>query len=76
MKAATGELNLTVITIVAIGAVIAFFTAVLWPQISKQISDSWNDETNYSGRDTGSAGMIIAPTGIAMTCGNYTISVK
>ena len=30
MKAATGELNLTLITILALGAVLSFF-CVLWP---------------------------------------------
>ena len=43
MKAATGELNLTVITIVAIAAVIGFFSYVLWPNISKSINEQWNN---------------------------------
>ena len=42
MKAATGELNLTVITIVAIARVIGFFTAILWPQIKDSINAQWN----------------------------------
>jgi nitrogen fixation-related uncharacterized protein len=42
MKAATGELNLTVITIVAIGLVAGLFYAFLWPNIKKQIEDNWN----------------------------------
>lgn len=42
MKAATGELNLTVITIVAIALVIGFFTAVLWPNIKESINAQWN----------------------------------
>ncbi|MBR2828121.1 MAG: hypothetical protein IKE70_02700 [Bacilli bacterium] len=42
MKAATGELNLTVITIIAIGAVIGFFW-FMWPSISNSIQDQWND---------------------------------
>ncbi len=41
MKAATGELNLTVITIVAIALVIGFFGAVLWPQIQNSINSQW-----------------------------------
>ena len=36
MKAATGELNLTVITLLAVGAVIAFFW-LMWPTIFKYI---------------------------------------
>ena len=43
MKAATGELNLTVITIVAIALVIGFFSAVLWPNIKNSINSQWND---------------------------------
>ena len=37
MKEATGELNMTVITVVAIAAVAAFFYAFVWPQIKKNI---------------------------------------
>ena len=40
MKEATGELNMTVITIVAIGAVIAFFW-FMWPQIKNTITNTW-----------------------------------
>lgn len=45
MKAATGELNLTVITIIAVGAVLTFFTVMLWPQIQRQINSSWDNAT-------------------------------
>ncbi len=47
MKAATGELNLTVITLIAIGLVIAFFTAVLWPQIKININKQWEGITGH-----------------------------
>jgi hypothetical protein len=33
MKEATGELNMTVITIVAVAALLAFFYAVIWPNL-------------------------------------------
>ncbi len=33
MKEATGELNMTVITVVAIAALVAFFYLVIWPAI-------------------------------------------
>ena len=33
MKEASGELNMTVVTIIAIAAIAAFFTAVIWPNI-------------------------------------------
>jgi len=42
MKEATGELNMTVVTIIAIGAIIAFFW-FMWPQIKKTITDQWTD---------------------------------
>ena len=37
MKEATGELNMTVITVVAIAAVGAFFYAFVWPNIQRSI---------------------------------------
>lgn len=40
MKEATGELNMTVVTIIAIGAIIAFFW-FMWPQIKNTINDQW-----------------------------------
>lgn len=45
MKAATGELNLTLITVVALGALLALFTTILWPQIRDKITNTW-DKTN------------------------------
>lgn len=41
MKEATGELNMTVVTIIAIGAIIAFFW-FMWPQIKNTINSQWN----------------------------------
>ena len=38
MKEATGELNMTVITVVAIAAVAAFFYAFLWPAIQQGLN--------------------------------------
>lgn len=46
MKAATGELNLTVITLVAVGAVIAFFW-VMWPSIQNTINAQWSNLTTH-----------------------------
>lgn len=37
MKEATGELNMTVITVVAIAAIAAFFYAFVWPGIQRSI---------------------------------------
>jgi len=41
MKEATGEVSMTVITLVAI-AVIGAILALLWPNIKNQINDLWN----------------------------------
>lgn len=46
MKAATGELNLTLITVIALGAILALFTTVLWPQIRDKITNTWDDSNN------------------------------
>lgn len=54
MKAATGELNLTVITLIAIAAVIGFFW-IMWPQIKNSISSQWS---NINSGDP-NAGMIV-----------------
>ena len=40
MKEATGELNMTVVTVVAIAAVGAFFYAFVWPNIKRTIQAS------------------------------------
>ena len=37
MKEATGELNMTVVTVVAIAAVAAFFYAFVWPNVKNMI---------------------------------------
>ena len=42
MKEATGELNMTVVTVVAIAAVGAFFYAFVWPSIHDSIIASTN----------------------------------
>lgn len=40
MKEATGELNMTVVTVVAIAAIAAFFYAFVWPAIKNNITSS------------------------------------
>ena len=40
MKEATGELNMTVVTVVAIAAIGAFFYAFVWPAIQASIKQS------------------------------------
>lgn len=41
MKEATGEMNMTVITIIAIGAILGLFW-FLWPQVKNSITNTWN----------------------------------
>ncbi len=57
MKEATGELNMTVITIIIISAIVGFFW-IMWPRIKDTINRQWehvgteseekaNDEWSY-----------------------------
>ncbi|MBP3841361.1 MAG: hypothetical protein IK997_04540 [Bacilli bacterium] len=46
MKEATGELNMTVVTIIAIAGIAAFLTVFLWPNIKNSISNQWNNIEN------------------------------
>lgn len=58
MKEATGELNMTVVTVVAIAAVGAFFYAIIWPSIKANLlaqthcSSAIQCEDNGDGRMT------------------------
>ncbi len=49
MKEATGELNMTVITIIIIGAIIVFFWA-FWPTIQNTVTDQWTESTTNEKR--------------------------
>ncbi len=44
MKAATGELNLTIVTVVAIGLLLTFFTVVFWPKIQEALNNAWDNQ--------------------------------
>lgn len=48
MKEATGELNMTVVTVVAIAAVAAFFYAFIWPSIQTNILNSTKCSTAFN----------------------------
>lgn len=50
MKEATGELNMTVVTVVAIAALMVFFYAVLWPTIKTGMA--LNNACNTAGQTT------------------------
>ena len=45
MKEASGELNMTLITIVAIAAIAGLF-AFLWPTIKQTITEKWDNTSN------------------------------
>ena len=56
MKEATGELNMTVITVVAIAAVGALFTFFVWPNIQQNLMlstacSNLNSNGNYSSQE-------------------------
>ena len=42
MKEASGELNMTVITIIAIAGIAAFFATIIWPRIQNSVNNQIN----------------------------------
>lgn len=42
MKEATGELNSTLIVVIIVGAIIAFFFSVVWPMLNNDLSKTAN----------------------------------
>jgi len=50
MKEATGELNMTLVTIIAIAAVLTFVVAFL-PNILGSIGEKWDDSTSPDAND-------------------------
>ena len=46
MKEASGELNMTLITIIAIAAIAGLFTVWLLPRVQKSINNKWNTIEN------------------------------
>lgn len=60
MKEATGELNMTVITVVAIAAIAGLFYAFVWPMIQRRIvqnicitmGDNWTAQETTNGQVT------------------------
>lgn len=70
MKAASGELNLTVITIIAIGAVLGFFT-LFFPTIKKSIEDQWNNASKNEIDTKPSQGYIVLPQNYIVLPGLY-----
>lgn len=50
MKEASGELNMTLITIIAVAALGAIFAA-LYPYLKDTILNSWNEESGNAGSE-------------------------
>lgn len=73
MKEATGELNMTVVTVVAIAAVAAFFYAFIWPSIKSTImaQSICANGQNYTTGTSGQAGYVNCGT---PNNGQYTCS--
>jgi len=66
LKEATGELNMTVITIVAIGALVAFFYLIIWPNIQTgmTLTTACNSAGNSAYTQTFDDGSTITCTGV------------
>lgn len=60
MKEATGELNMTVITVVAVAAIAAFFTMLVWPSVKNSLMASTicANGHNYTQGTVGSDGYV------------------
>lgn len=69
MKEATGELNMTVVTIVAIAALVAFFYAIIWPNVKLSI-------TNKQCESTCGVGNFTQATKKAINDGTFTCTCK
>ena len=75
MKEATGELNMTVITVVAIAAVGLLFTVFVWPNIQSNLALSTAcSQVNGNGNYT-SAGINSSDDGY-ISCASYVCSAK
>ena len=77
MKEATGELNMTVITVVAIAAVAAFFYAFVWPNIRASLilttaCNSVNANGDYQGEGVQCANFNCEYDGHQRMCDNNT----
>ena len=75
MKEATGELNMTVITVVAIAAVGALFTFFVWPNIQSNLALSTAcSQINANGNYT-SSGLNTTDDGY-VTCTDFDCTAK
>ena len=75
MKEATGELNMTVITVVAIAAVGLLFTVFVWPNIQSNLAlNTACSQVNNNGNYTTSG--INSTTDGYVKCTNYNCTAK
>ena len=58
MKAATGELNMTVIIVIAIAIMAAFFYTVIWPRLRDNQNAIINCRQAICGTDVDGNGMV------------------
>ena len=58
MKEASGELSMTLVTIIAVGVIVGIF-ALFWPRIQAAIDKRWGEFENEAGNPNG--GMIVTP---------------
>ena len=72
MKEATGELNMTVITVVAIAAVGLLFTVFVWPNIQSNLalSTACSSVDNNGDYDSAEGGIAAGTEGYIL-CDNY-----
>lgn len=70
MKEATGELNMTVVTIVAIGAIVAFFYLLIWPTI--QTNMALTTACNAAGYSTYETSGTNSGKNYSISCSNGT----
>ena len=72
MKEATGELNMTVVTVVAIAAVMAFFYAFVWPTIRSSLQLNTACSTAGSGTYTDTSNGITCSGGVCTISGGQS----
>lgn len=80
MKEATGELNMTVITVVAIAAVGMLFTIFVWPNIQSNMAlNTACSQTDANGNYSTAAGALNTAGGAnndgQVTCTSFVCSV-
>lgn len=73
MKEATGELNMTVITVVAIAAVGLLFTMFVWPNIQSNLAlNTACSQADNNGNYETSDNKIAKKTDGYVSCGSFT----